>query len=249
MSDFGEVKERRKRFLQVAYEAAEGNPSELIEGREVARRLGLDLFDAGPQAEEFYKLAGYHTKMGNVEPLESSYGILRITAKGVDEVERAMLMAPALSSSDSAGVRGGRKEKRRRFLGAIYDLSGGSTNQFVYWRNVAPRLGLDADNPEHEEEALGIADYLASSGLITIEVDEGTVYRITVAGIDEVEDEPASGFGVPYVPQDESEDATKIEAAPYIFGRVYSVSEEIIQTPQPSPSSSCNSAILPHTRT
>jgi hypothetical protein len=79
----------------------------------------------------------------------------------------------------------------------VYDLAGGSTNQFVYWRNVAPRLGYDADSAADLEEALGLADYLANSGLIRIEVDEGTIYRITANGIDEVENEPDSGFAVP----------------------------------------------------
>jgi hypothetical protein len=87
---------------------------------------------------------------------------------------------------------GDRRQQRHRFLEAVYDLAGGSTNQFVYWRNVAPRLGYDADSDADLEEALGLADYLAESGLMTIEVDEGTLYRITANGIDEVENEPAS---------------------------------------------------------
>jgi hypothetical protein len=41
---------------------------------------------------------------------------------------------------------GDRRQQRHRFLEAVYDLAGGSTNQFVYWRNVAPRLGYDADS-------------------------------------------------------------------------------------------------------
>jgi len=73
-------------------------------------------------------------------------------------------------------------------LEAVYDLAGTSTIQFVYWQNLAPRLGWDAEGEDDLEEALGIADYLANSCLITIEVSEGTVYRITNAGIDAVEE-------------------------------------------------------------
>jgi hypothetical protein len=87
---------------------------------------------------------------------------------------------------------GDRRQQRHRFLEAVYDLAGGSTNEFVYWRNVAPRLGYDADSDADLDEALGLADYLAESGLMRIEVDEGTLYRITANGIDEVEHEPAS---------------------------------------------------------
>ncbi len=92
---------------------------------------------------------------------------------------------------------------------ALYDLSGGSVGQWVYWQNVAPRLDWEVDDLN---EALDIADYLANSGLITIEASEGTIYKITAAGIDEVEGEPASGFGVS-VPN-LSSSATKIEEAP-----------------------------------
>jgi hypothetical protein len=75
-----------------------------------------------------------------------------------------------------------RRVLRKRFLRTIYELAAGSPSQFVYWPNVAPRLGWDAENQEHLEEALGYADYLASLGLITIEVEEGLVYRVTAPG-------------------------------------------------------------------
>jgi hypothetical protein len=92
---------------------------------------------------------------------------------------------------------GDRRQQRHRFLEAVYDLAGGSTNQFVYWQNVAPRLGYDANDAADLEEALRLADYLADSGHISIEVDEGTLYRITTDGIDEVENELDSGLAVP----------------------------------------------------
>jgi hypothetical protein len=79
----------------------------------------------------------------------------------------------------------------------VYDLAGGSPNQFVSWRNVAPRLSYDADGAADMQDALRLADYLANSGRIRIEVDEGTIYTITAKGIDEVENELDSGSGVP----------------------------------------------------
>ena len=61
----------------------------------------------------------------------------------------------------------------------------------MYWKDVAPRLGWDYENQEHLEEALAMADYLAGSGLVTIVINEGEVYKITAKGIDEVEGKKA----------------------------------------------------------
>jgi hypothetical protein len=52
---------------------------------------------------------------------------------------------------------------------------------------VAPKLGLDPTNPEHEEQGIALAEYAEGAGHITIEIDEGTVYKITADGVDEVE--------------------------------------------------------------
>jgi nucleoside 2-deoxyribosyltransferase len=110
---------------------------------------------------------------------------------------------------------GGSREMRRQFLEAIYDLAGGTPYQYVYWQNVAPRLGWDAENPDHLEQAIGIAQYLADSKLIKIMVDEGTIYTITTAGIDEVEKEEAQGTSAtPSNTTDESDDVARLEEAP-----------------------------------
>jgi hypothetical protein len=108
-----------------------------------------------------------------------------------------------------------RRELRKRFLQAIYDLAAGNLSQFVYWTNVAPRLGWDTENEDHLEEALGYADYLARVGLISIVVDEGTLYRITAAGIDKVEQEGAPGAPPsPPSTQEEPDDVARLEEAP-----------------------------------
>jgi hypothetical protein len=131
-----------------------------------------------------------------------------------------------------------RRELRKRFLQAIYDLAAGSPNQFVYWPNVASRLGWDDENRDHLEEALGYADYLAGLGLISIEVDEGTIYRITAAGIDEVEQEGAPSAPVlPPSIQEEMDDVARVEDAPCSFGKASNGSGRIIQTQRPWPSS------------
>ena len=86
-----------------------------------------------------------------------------------------------------------RQEMRERLLRAINDLSNGNTAEFVYWQHVAPRLGFGSETARPPDEVMAQADYLADSGLITIEVDEGTVYRITAKGIDEAEGNKSEG--------------------------------------------------------
>jgi nucleoside 2-deoxyribosyltransferase len=84
----------------------------------------------------------------------------------------------------------------------------------VYWRNVAPRLGWDAENPDHEEQAVAVAMYLADSGLITVAASEGTMYRITTAGIDAVEEQEVQGTpATPSSAEGETDDA-RAEDAP-----------------------------------
>ncbi len=111
-------------------------------------------------------------------------------------------------------VERSRGELRKQFLEAIYDLAGGSPSQFVYWTNVASRLGWDSENEHRFEEALGYADYLATSGLISIVVDEGTIYRITAAGIDEVEKDEAQGTSTSSTTGEQLDEVAKAEDAP-----------------------------------
>jgi hypothetical protein len=56
--------------------------------------------------------------------------------------------------------------------------------------------GWDAENPDHEEQGVAIAQYLTDSRLTTIEMNEGTIYRITATGIDEVEKDGAQALAL-----------------------------------------------------
>jgi hypothetical protein len=154
---------------------ADGNTGNPVRGEDIAGRLGLDL-----HGDEFHSLAYFHGQEGNTQALETNWGSFLITAKGIEEVERTM-------TPES------RQEMRERLLKAIYDLSNGNPAEFVYWRHVAPRLGFDAETAQPPDEVMAQADYLAGSRLITIEVDEGAVYRITTNGIDEAEGNKPEG--------------------------------------------------------
>jgi nucleoside 2-deoxyribosyltransferase len=196
MSEAGEIRELAPEFVRIAYEIGMNEPSDIVRLDQVAEHLGPnDLGRTGPDyVDRLTKVAQYLGNKGLLQRQSSDWYMFSVTKEGIDEVERGMstpvTQPTPIRSSD-------RRQQRRRFLEAVYDLAGGSPNQFVYWRNVAPRLGYDADTAADMEEGLGLADCLANSGLLRIEVDEGTIYRITANGIDKVEKEPDSGFAVP----------------------------------------------------
>jgi hypothetical protein len=195
VGEAGEIRELAPEFLRIAHEIGMNEPSDIVRLDQVAERLGPnDLGRAGSDyVDRLTKVAQYLGNKGLLQRQSSDWYMFSVTKEGIDEVERGM----STPVRQPTPVRSrDRRQQRRRFLEALYDLAGGSPNQFVYWRNVAPRLGYDADTAADLEEGLGLADYLADSGLIRIEVDEGTIYRITSSGIDKVENEPDSGFTV-----------------------------------------------------
>lgn len=173
--------------------------------------------DSPDFADRLTEIARYLKEQDHIRDDPAYHNTIILTATGVRELEReaAPESTRPTQYSDSTAPSTGRREKRYQFLEAIYDLAGGSPNQFVYWPTVAPRLGWDAENWEHLKEALDYADYLAASGLISIVVDEGTIYRVTPAGIDEVEkegaqSEPVQSPNTRHVP----DDVAKVEEAP-----------------------------------
>jgi hypothetical protein len=52
-------------------------------GPDVAERLGLDV-----KGEEFHDLARHHEIAGNIEAIETNWGRLALTDKGIAEAER-----------------------------------------------------------------------------------------------------------------------------------------------------------------
>ena len=173
LADIERIRSRRLKFLRAVYDLADGTPSHGVSGTDIARRLGLDV-----GGEEFHGLAYYHQKAGNTEALETNWGLITITVKGIAEVEsQAMPTSP--------------REQPRRFLGAIYSIAGGNPTQYISWTEVAPWMGWDRDDQDSFEEGLEIARSLARSGFITIESDAGSVYRITDEGLAEVEADPS----------------------------------------------------------
>lgn len=218
MSNFERKQELRKRFLRAAYDLGMNRPGRLVGLADIAEEMQQYIDTSTSHFEdELIEIARYLNERGWIKKQTVSYEIISITTAGIDEVERESLSESSTPPSDARTTMerpGGRKEKRRQFLEAIYDLSGGTPYQYVYWSNVAPRLGWEAENPDHLEQAVAVAQYLADSRLITIEADEGTIYRITAAGIDAVEEEESQGtFDTPST-TDESDNVARVEEDP-----------------------------------
>ena len=168
----------QRQYLRAAHDLAIEDPMHTFNEDEIANHVDLDPKEPG-YVERLISTAEYLKEMGFLAPFHKGSGMgrraLKITRAGIEEVER--FTDPIVE----------RKERRQRFLRTIYMLADGNPAEFVYWQNVAPEIGLDANNSEHLDQALAIADYLERSGLIAIEVDEGTIYRITAKGVDQVE--------------------------------------------------------------
>jgi DNA-binding PadR family transcriptional regulator len=167
-----------RQYLRTAYELATKDPRRAFHKDEIAARFDLGY---GPDSDEDLVATitrdlierGYIESGGN-----STYvggGVtLKLTRAGKDEAER---LADPIEQ---------RKELRRDFLRAVYEQADGSPTEYVYWPNLAPRFRYaDMQMPPNSIEV--IADQLAGMGFITIEVDEGGIYRITAKGVDEVE--------------------------------------------------------------
>ena len=218
MSAFEQIQVLRSRFLRAAYNLGMSRPGRLINLADIAEEMQQYMDTSTPHFEdELIEIARDLNERGWIKRQTVGYEIISITTAGIDEVERQSIPEPSAPPSralTTGTTLGERSEKRRQFLEAVYDLAGGTPYQYVYWRNVAPRLGWDAENPDHEEQAVAVAMYLADSGLITVEASEGTMYRITTAGIDAVEEQEVQGTpAAPSSAEGETDDA-RAEDAP-----------------------------------
>jgi hypothetical protein len=87
------------------------------------------------------------------------------------------------------------REKRRRFLKAVYDLAQGRPTAHVSKVDVAIRLGMDVSNREGFDEFMAIVQYFDDLGCIcTFQSGGAQGYReygdlrITGQGVDKVEE-------------------------------------------------------------
>lgn len=86
MSEFGEVRQRRKQFLWAAYDLGKSRPASMVGMDEIARELGMEL-EPGLINAELIEYATYWVGKGFLKSQVDGYGILSITHEGIDEVE------------------------------------------------------------------------------------------------------------------------------------------------------------------
>ncbi len=85
------------------------------------------------------------------------------------------------------------REKRRKFLKAVYDLAHGRPTAHVSKADVASRLGMHVGNREEFDEIMAIVQYFDDLGCIRTFQSGAEGYReyddlrITGQGIDKVE--------------------------------------------------------------
>lgn len=168
-----------RRFLGAAYKLGIDRPAHQVALDEIANELDLEP-SVFPYRDRLSTAAQYLGTKGLIEKRTTAYEIFSLTREGIEEAERA---------ADPVTQR---REVRSRLLRTVYELADANPSRFVHWRNLAPRIGLDADNREHQKQAKAVAEHLRSSGLVVIEGDRGTAYKITAKGVDRVEgNEPA----------------------------------------------------------
>ena len=86
------------------------------------------------------------------------------------------------------------REKRRKFLKAVYDLAHGRPTAHVLKADVALRLGMDVSDREGFDEFMSIVQYIDELGCIRTCQSGAEWYReygdlrITNQGIDKVEE-------------------------------------------------------------
>lgn len=169
----------QRRFLQAAYKLGIDRPGHQVELDQIADELGLE-HSVFPHRDPLSNAAQYLGTRGFIKKQTTAYEILSLTREGIEEAERA---------ADPVAER---KENRLRLLRTIYHLSDGSPARSVHWRDLASEMGLDADNRGHQKQTRAVAEHLEGSGLVAIEGQRGTGYKITAKGIDRVEgNEPA----------------------------------------------------------
>ena len=92
--EFGQIKEKRRKFLKAVYDLAHGCPTIHVSKADVALRVGMDVGDR-EGFDEFMSIIQYFDDLGCIRTFQSGaegyreYGDLRITGQGIDKVEKS----------------------------------------------------------------------------------------------------------------------------------------------------------------
>ena len=163
----------RSLFLQAAYKISQDDDRGWVTIDRLQSELGMEPENPALLNDEVVKVAQYFDEKGLIKKQIVGYGMFTLTAYGIDRSKQEIQEAQKRDPQD--------------FLNALYKLSDGNPAELVQWEDIASEMGWVADNQRHHERSLAIAERLRQSGYVTIEVDEGDLYRITSRGLDQVE--------------------------------------------------------------
>ncbi len=82
MSEFEQARVLRRRFLRAAYDLGKSRSGRMVGLDEIAGEIGMD-----PENDELTEIAMYYDERGYIRKQVDGYGVLNITAAGIDEVE------------------------------------------------------------------------------------------------------------------------------------------------------------------
>ena len=91
---FGQIREKRRKFLKAVYDLAHGRPPHTSVKR-MLRRFGMDVGDR-EGFDEFMAIVQYFDDLGCIRTFQSGaegyreYGDLKITGQGIDKVEQSV---------------------------------------------------------------------------------------------------------------------------------------------------------------
>jgi len=93
-AECAEIREKRSKFLKAVYDLAHGRPTAHVSKADVALRLGMHVGNR-EGFDEFMSIVQYFDDLGCIRTFQSGaegyreYGDLRITAQGIDKVEKS----------------------------------------------------------------------------------------------------------------------------------------------------------------
>ena len=93
-AEFAEIREKRRKFLKVVYDLAYRRPTAHLKKVDVASRLGMHIGNR-EEFDEIMAIVQYFDDLGCIRTFQSGaeeyreYGDLRITAQGIDKVEKS----------------------------------------------------------------------------------------------------------------------------------------------------------------
>ncbi len=168
----------QRQYLSAAYEQAKDSRMRMFSDDEVVNQIDLDRTE--PHfVERFEVITVDLMEMGFIESIAKGSGVsrrtLRVTGAGMEEAKR---LADPIEQ---------RKDLRKRFLRIVYELAENHPIGLVTMPEVAPHMGMDADDPNDYGRLTGLAKYFVERGYARRQFAGFEAITLTAEGVDEVE--------------------------------------------------------------